>query len=71
MERIFVYIDGRNFFYRLQEFGENDFHFDFEKFSKLINGSKTKRVVKKIYYYNSSLKQQINPILFIKQQIKA
>lgn len=68
MERVFVYIDGRNFFYRLQDYGLNDFNFDFVKFSRLITGTELKRDVKKIYYYNSSLKQHINPLLFIKQQ---
>ena len=68
MNKVFVYIDGRNFYYRLKDFGETDFNFNFEKFSKLISGNKANRKVKKIYYYNSSLKQQINPLLFIKQQ---
>lgn len=67
MDRVCVYIDGRNFYYRLENYNETDFHFDFEKFSKSIAGSQN-RNVEKIYYYNSTLKQQINSVLFVKQQ---
>jgi uncharacterized LabA/DUF88 family protein len=71
MDRVFVYIDGRNFFYGLRAFDPSytDLHFDFVKFSKLINGVNWKeRKLRKIYYYNAPLKQQVNPHIFAEQQ---
>lgn len=71
MDRVFVYIDGRNFFYGLKslDHGYTDLNFDFIKFSQLITGYKWKnRRLDKIYYYNAPLKQQINSYLFREQQ---
>lgn len=71
MKRVFVYIDGRNFFYGLKSLDQSytDLNFDFVKFSGLIKGVNWKdRDLQKIYYYNAPLKQQINPRLFQKQQ---
>lgn len=71
MSRVFVYIDGRNFFYglRYSDINYTDLNFDFVKFSNLIKGCKWKdRSLDKIYYYNAPLKQQINPYLFREQQ---
>lgn len=67
MERISIYIDGANFFYGVKSI--NDFYvdekFDFEKFSEKI--SKGRKLIK-VYYYNASLKQGINPEPFKRQQ---
>jgi len=71
MRRVFVYIDGRNFFYGMRAINRNytDLNFDFVKFSKLIKGVNWKnRKLIKIYYYNAPLKQQINSHLFSEQQ---
>jgi len=71
MDRVFVYIDGRNFFYGLKSIHPSytDLHFDFVKFSTLITGVNWKgRTLKRIYYYNAPLKQQVNPGLFKQQQ---
>lgn len=71
MDRVFVYIDGRNFFYGLKSIHPSytDLHFDFVKFSKMITGVHWKdRKLKKIYYYNAPLKQEVNPHLFKEQQ---
>ena len=68
MDRVCVYIDGRNFFYRLHALNETDFKFKFDKFSSLITGTELNRTLLKIYYYNAPLKQQTNPFLYIKQQ---
>ena len=71
MDRVFVYIDGRNFFYGLKSIHPTytDLHFDFVKFSKLITGSDLNyRKLKRILYYNAPLKQQVNPSLFKQQQ---
>lgn len=71
MDRVFVYIDGRNFFYGLKSIHSSytDLNFDFIKFSNLINGCNWKeRKLEKIYYYNAPLKQQVNARLFVKQQ---
>ena len=68
MERVFVYIDGRNFFYRLKAYGIKDYNLDLVKFSQMITGINLKRKLEQIYYYNSSLKYHISPSLFKKQQ---
>jgi len=71
MNRVFVYIDGRNFFYGLKSLDRTyiDLYFDFVKFTQLITGVNWKdRKLIKIYYYNAPLKQQINPYLFREQQ---
>lgn len=71
MDRVFVYIDGRNFFYGLKSIDKSytDLNFDFVKFSKIIKGIKWKRrKLEKIYYYNAPLKKQENAHLFSLQQ---
>ena len=70
MDRVFLYVDGRNFFYNLKsvDLVYTDLDFDFVKFSKLVTGVNLKRKLKKIYYYNAPLKQQVNQKLFRKQQ---
>jgi len=71
MDRVFVYIDGRNFFYGLRSVDPKytDLNFNFVKFSELIKGVNWKqRKLKKIYYYNAPLKKEVNPKLFKEQQ---
>ena len=71
MDRVFVYIDGRNFYYGLRSIDPKytDLNFNFVKFSELIKGVNWKeRKIKKIYYYNAPLKKDVNPKLFKKQQ---
>lgn len=71
MDRVFVYIDGRNFYFGLRDLDSSytDLNFDFAKFVELINGVNWKnRCVEKIYYYNAPLKVQINPALARDQQ---
>ena len=67
MIKVSVYIDGANFFGGLRTINKyyTDYKFDFEKFVKKIVG---KRKMVSVYYYNASLKQQINPRIFAKQQ---
>ena len=71
MQRVFVYIDGRNFFYSLRDMdlSYTDLNFDFVKFSELINGINwNNRKLEKINYYNASLKQNVNQFTFQQQQ---
>jgi len=65
--RVSVYIDGANFVYGLKSLNPkySDYHFDFENFIKKIIG---KDDLIKIFYYNASLKQEINPRRFKEQQ---
>ncbi len=65
--RVSVYIDGANFLYGIKSINERytDFKFDFESYIKKIVGQ---RYLVSVYYYNASLKQQINPESFRKQQ---
>lgn len=67
MKRTSVYIDGANFFGGLRTINGRytDSKFDFERFINKIVG---KRKLIEVYYYNASLKQQINPEIFAKQQ---
>ncbi len=67
MERVSIYIDGANFLHGLKSINlrYSDSKFDFENYIKYIVG---KRTLIKTYYYNASLKQQINPEIFKKQQ---
>jgi uncharacterized LabA/DUF88 family protein len=71
MNRVSVYIDGRNFFYGLRSIHPSytDLHFDFVKFSRLVTGTSWKdRELQRIYYYNAPLKKQVNLGLFQEQQ---
>ena len=65
--RISIYIDGANFVYGLKSLNSkySDYHFDFENYIKKIVG-KDKLI--DIFYYNASLKQEINPRRFKEQQ---
>lgn len=67
MKRVCVYIDGANFFGGLRTINNHytDYKFNFEKFIRKIIGD---RNLVSVYYYNASLKQQINPSIFAKQQ---
>jgi len=66
-KRISIYIDGANFVYGLKSLNPkySDYHFDFKNFIKRII-SKNKLI--DIFYYNASLKQEINPRRFKEQQ---
>ncbi|MFA4953367.1 MAG: NYN domain-containing protein [Candidatus Pacearchaeota archaeon] len=66
-ERISIYIDGANFVYGLKYLNQtySDYHFDFQNFIKKIIG---KDDLIDIFYYNASLKQNINPRRFKEQQ---
>mgnify|MGYP001590121092 FL=1 len=65
--RVSVYIDGANFVYGLKSLHNkySDYHFDFEKYIKMIVG---KNNLIDIFYYNASLKQEVNPRRFKEQQ---
>ncbi|MBS3083444.1 NYN domain-containing protein [Candidatus Pacearchaeota archaeon] len=67
IKRVSVYIDGANFVYGLKSLHSkySDYHFDFEKYIKKLIG---KGELVSIYYYNASLKQDINPRRFKEQQ---
>lgn len=68
MERISIYIDGANFFGGLRSINSKytDTKFDFKKYIQKI--TKGRKLIQ-VYYYNASLKQEINPRIFAKQQI--
>jgi len=65
--RVSVYIDGANFVYGLKSLHTkySDYHFDFEDYIKMIVG---RGKLVSIFYYNASLKQEINPRRFKEQQ---
>ncbi len=67
MERLSIYIDGANFFGGLRTINEKytDTKFDFERYIQEITRN---RKLISIYYYNASLKQDLNPEIFQKQQ---
>ncbi len=67
LKRISIYIDGANFYVGMTSINPKytDVKFDFEKYIQNIIG---KNNLIKIYYYNGSLKQQINFKIFQKQQ---
>ncbi len=66
-KRISIYIDGANFVYGLKSLHPkySDYHFDFENYIRLIVG---KDMLINIFYYNASLKQEVNPRRFKEQQ---
>ncbi len=66
-ERVCVYIDGSNFYYGLRSIKERytDRRFDFERFVREITG---RRLLVRVYYYNASLKKQIDERLYRMQQ---
>ena len=66
-KRISIYIDGANFYGGISSINPKytDAKFDFERYIKYLVGENE---LTKIYYYNASLKQQINEELFKKQQ---
>jgi uncharacterized LabA/DUF88 family protein len=65
--RVSVYIDGANFYHGIKLINKyySDTKFDFEKF---INKITKKEKLISIYYYNAHLKQNLNPIIYKKQQ---
>ena len=67
MERVCVYIDGANFYGGLRSisFRYTDEKFDFERYIRYLTRG---NVLVKIYYYNASLKQQLNREPFRRQQ---
>ena len=67
VKRISIYIDGANFYGGISSINPKytDAKFDFERYIKYLVGENE---LTKIYYYNASLKQQINEELFKKQQ---
>lgn len=67
MAKISVYIDGANFLYGIRSIHRrySDFKFDFERFIRSVIGSND---LVDVYYYNASLKQNLNPKLFKLQQ---
>lgn len=66
-KRVSVYIDGANFVYGLKSLHSkySDYRFDFEKYINKLIG---KDELVNIFYYNASLKQDINPRRFKEQQ---
>jgi len=68
MKRVCIYIDGANFYGGLSSINPRytDEKFDFENYIKYL--TKDCSVIK-IYYYNASLKQQLNKEPFRRQQI--
>ncbi len=66
-KRISIYIDGANFVYGIKSLNlkYSDYHFDFENYIKLIAD---KDNLIDIFYYNASLKQEVNPRRFKEQQ---
>jgi uncharacterized LabA/DUF88 family protein len=66
-KRVSIYIDGANFVYGLKTLNPkySDYHFDFENFIKKIVGEND---LIDIFYYNASLKQEVNPRRFKEQQ---
>ncbi len=66
-KRVSIYIDGANFVYGLKSLHPkySDYHFDFENYIKAVTG---KDELVGIFYYNASLKQDINPRRFKEQQ---
>jgi uncharacterized LabA/DUF88 family protein len=67
VKRVSIYIDGANFVYGLKSLNPkySDYHFNFKDFIKNIVG---KNDLIDIFYYNASLKQEINPRRFKEQQ---
>jgi uncharacterized LabA/DUF88 family protein len=66
-KRVSIYVDGANFVYGLKSIHPkySDYHFNFENFVKKIVGDGE---LIDFYYYNASLKQDINPRRFKEQQ---
>lgn len=53
MERVAIFIDGSNFYHGMRDNLGKDINIDFEKFSKLLPGS---RKLVRTYYYNSRVR---------------
>jgi len=66
-KKVSIYIDGANFVYGMKSLNPkySDYHFDFENYIKEIIG---KDELIDIFYYNASLKQDVNPRRFKEQQ---
>ena len=67
MERVSVFIDGENFCYGVKSINNfyTDFKFNFEKYLSFI--TKNRKLID-VYYFIAPLKQNLNPILYTKQQ---
>ena len=67
VKRVSIYIDGANFVYGMKSLNAkySDYHFNFENYIKAIVG---KDNLVEIFYYNASLKQEVNPRRFKEQQ---
>ena len=67
VKKISIYIDGANFVYGMKSLNPkySDYHFDFENYIEAIIG---KDELIDIFYYNASLKQDVNPRRFKEQQ---
>lgn len=67
-KRVCIYIDGANFYGGLTSINSRytDEKFDFENYIKYLTKN---YLLVKIYYYNASLKQQLNKEPFRRQQI--
>ena len=68
MARISIFIDGANFYYGIRSINKRytDFKFDFNKFIRDQVGNNQ---LVDIYYYNASLKKDMNAELFRQQQM--
>jgi len=59
-ERVFIIIDGNNFYHRLKELElHNLLHFDYEKFSQFLTGKRSLAV--KYYYIGAISEERDNP----------
>mgnify|MGYP001591194652 FL=1 len=67
MERVSVFIDGENFCYGIKSINKfyTDFRFNFERYINYI--TKGKKLID-VYYFIAPLKQNLNPIIYTKQQ---
>jgi uncharacterized LabA/DUF88 family protein len=65
---VYVYIDGANFVYGIKTINKryNDFMFDFEKFSNEMGRDYE---LKRVKYYNASLKRRLNINKWDRQQL--
>tara|TARA_Y100000310_G_C20681291_1_gene816113 strand:+ start:1422 stop:2009 length:588 start_codon:yes stop_codon:yes gene_type:complete len=67
VKRVSIYIDGANFVYGMKSLHPkySDYHFDFGNYIRKIVG---KDQLVDIFYYNASLKQEVNPRRYKEQQ---
>jgi uncharacterized LabA/DUF88 family protein len=67
VKRVFIYVDGANFYGGLTSLNKNfsDLNFDFENYIKYLCGQDE---IIKIYYYNAHIKKKINDKIWAKQK---